>query len=155
MLLNQQQQQATDQSTFALTTNRPPHQQLSKGKAPLFSRFSQRGFSPKPSNGFSSPRPFFHQYNRGPQQYNISYDRNYGRGNSQFNNHQYPRNPTLHNNQGTNSFPRQINQGPLQQGNNFSHGSRAHRQICGRPNHLAIDCFHRMHYAFQGRNPFT
>jgi hypothetical protein len=48
-----------------------------------------------------------------------------------------------------------MNSGPLQQSNSFSHGSRAPCQICGRMNHLAIDCFHRMDYAFQGRNPPT
>jgi hypothetical protein len=31
--------------------------------------------------------------------------------------------------------------------------SRAPCQICGKTNHLAIDCYYRMDYAFQGRNP--
>ena len=31
----------------------------------------------------------------------------------------------------------------------------AHCQIYGITNYLAIDCFHRMDYAFQGRNPPT
>jgi hypothetical protein len=30
---------------------------------------------------------------------------------------------------------------------------RAPCQICGKPNHQALDCFHRMDYAYQGRHP--
>ncbi|KAJ0028670.1 hypothetical protein Pint_35223 [Pistacia integerrima] len=33
--------------------------------------------------------------------------------------------------------------------------SRIPCQICGKPNHQALDCFHRMDYAFQGRHPPT
>ena len=43
----------------------------------------------------------------------------------------------------------------MQHDNQLFCGSRAPCQICGRINHLAIDCFHRMDYAFQGRNPPT
>ncbi|XP_059441339.1 beta-glucosidase 17-like, partial [Corylus avellana] len=75
-------------------------------------------------------------------------------GHSPFTNQQYSRGSALHN-QGNQSLNRQYNQGPLQQASNFLHGSRASCQICGRTNHLAIDCYHQMNYAFQGKNPPT
>jgi TRAP-type mannitol/chloroaromatic compound transport system substrate-binding protein len=43
----------------------------------------------------------------------------------------------------------------LQQGSNPLSGLRAPCQICGKTSHSAIDCYHRMDYAFQGRNPPT
>jgi hypothetical protein len=30
---------------------------------------------------------------------------------------------------------------------------RAPCQICGKPNHQALDCYHRMDYTYQGRHP--
>ena len=33
--------------------------------------------------------------------------------------------------------------------------ARAPCQICGKTNHNALDCFHRMDYSYQGRYPFT
>jgi hypothetical protein len=35
----------------------------------------------------------------------------------------------------------------------FSSAPRIPCQICGKLNHLALDCFHRMDYSFQGRRP--
>jgi hypothetical protein len=35
----------------------------------------------------------------------------------------------------------------------FSSAPRVPCQICGKLNHIALDCFHRMDYAFQGRQP--
>jgi hypothetical protein len=89
LMLNQQQHQATDHSTFALTTQGPPQFQTFKGKTPLPTRFPQRKFSPRPSNGYSSPRPYSHQFSRGPPQYNRNYDRGYNRNSPQ---DYYPRN---------------------------------------------------------------
>jgi hypothetical protein len=81
MLLNQQQQEATDSSSFALTAQRPMVPQFSKGRAPQFSKFPSRNFNQRPANGYPTPRPQYQQYNRGPQQYN--------RDNSSFSNQQY------------------------------------------------------------------
>uniref|UniRef100_A0A2N9F281 CCHC-type domain-containing protein n=1 Tax=Fagus sylvatica TaxID=28930 RepID=A0A2N9F281_FAGSY len=39
---------------------------------------------------------------------------------------------------------------PLQQ---KSDGSRPQCQICGKPGHQALDCYHRMDFAYQGRHP--
>jgi hypothetical protein len=153
LMLNQQQQQATDYSSFALTAQGPPQFQTFKGKTPLPNRFPQRIFSPRPNNGYPSPKPYSHQFSRGPPQYNRNYDRGYNRNSPQG---YYPRNSMQNNQQGNNTFPRQNNnQASMQHENLLSHGSRAPCQICGRINHLAIDCFHPMDYAFQGRNPPT
>jgi hypothetical protein len=35
----------------------------------------------------------------------------------------------------------------------FSHGTRPPFQICGKTSHQALDCYHRMDFAFQGRHP--
>jgi hypothetical protein len=37
--------------------------------------------------------------------------------------------------------------------NHFISSSRPPCQICGKTSHQALDCFHRMDYAFQGRRP--
>jgi hypothetical protein len=66
LMLNQQQQKATDHSFFALTAQGPPQFQTFKGKTPLPVRFPQRNFSPRPNNGYPSPRPYSHQFSRGP-----------------------------------------------------------------------------------------
>jgi hypothetical protein len=66
LMLNQQQQQATDHSFFALTAQGPPQFQTFKGKTPMPVRFPQRKFSPRPNNGYPSPRPYSHQFSRGP-----------------------------------------------------------------------------------------
>jgi hypothetical protein len=44
------------------------------------------------------------------------------------------------------------NQGNIQ-GDFFNNNSRVPYLICGKLSHLAIDCYHRMDYAFQGKNP--
>jgi hypothetical protein len=66
LMLKQQQQQATDHSTFALIAQGLPQSQSFKGKIPLPTRLPQRNFSPRPSNGYSSPKPYSHQFSRGP-----------------------------------------------------------------------------------------
>jgi hypothetical protein len=48
----------------------------------------------------------------------------------------------------------QGNQGNLQENSfNNNHNSRVPYQICCKLSHLAIDCYYRMDYAFQGSNP--
>jgi hypothetical protein len=63
MLLNQHQQHTADQSTFALTANRPFPQ--SRGQPPMQNRFSPRPYSPRQGFGYSTPRPYHQQFNRG------------------------------------------------------------------------------------------
>uniref|UniRef100_A0A2N9IFR0 Integrase catalytic domain-containing protein n=1 Tax=Fagus sylvatica TaxID=28930 RepID=A0A2N9IFR0_FAGSY len=69
-----------------------------------------------------------------------------GRGGGRFNHnsqHQYTQNQYQ---------PNPFTQGssPLQQ---KSDGSRPQCQICGKPGHQALDCYHRMDFAYQGRHP--
>jgi len=158
MLLNQQQTKATDNSTFALTAQRPTNPQLSKGKGPMYppARYAPRGYSPRTSNGFQ-PRPPYHQYSRGPHPYH-----NQGTPFSQQpypSNQQHPQ-PNLQYNPrplqpSHNNIGRSPNSGilPTPQGNLFSNNTRVPCQICGKSSHLAIDCYHRMDYAYQGKNP--
>jgi hypothetical protein len=42
---------------------------------------------------------------------------------------------------------------PTPLGNFFTNNSRVPCQICGKTSHLAINYYHRMDYAFQGKNP--
>ena len=46
----------------------------------------------------------------------------------------------------------------FQQVQSNSNGAKSERpicQICGKVDHLALDCYHRMDYAYQGKNPPT
>uniref|UniRef100_A0A2N9GBG4 Integrase catalytic domain-containing protein n=1 Tax=Fagus sylvatica TaxID=28930 RepID=A0A2N9GBG4_FAGSY len=64
-------------------------------------------------------------------------------GNTQFSNNQYP---------SSNAFT----QGNAQFSQNFqgkSENSRPLCQICGKLGHQALDCYHRMDFAYQGRHP--
>jgi hypothetical protein len=56
-----------------------------------------------------------------------------------------------------NTNSHQGNFGPRQGGSQFptQQGTRTSCQICGKPNHSALDCYHRMDYAYQGRHPPT
>ncbi|KAK9984565.1 hypothetical protein SO802_034090 [Lithocarpus litseifolius] len=36
---------------------------------------------------------------------------------------------------------------------NFQQGQRPVCQICGKNGHTALDCYHRMNFAYQGRHP--
>jgi hypothetical protein len=83
MLLNQHQLQTLDHSTFALTGNRPNNSQMFKGKSPI-----QLKVPPRQGYGFSAPRPYHNQFNRGPQ-----YNRNNFPGNNSSANQQYSRGP--------------------------------------------------------------
>ena len=60
---------------------------------------------------------------------------------------------------GSNGQPSQFNPFNHFQQNQSSFGSaRSERptcQICGKLGHLAIDCYHRMDYAYQGKHPPT
>jgi hypothetical protein len=131
MLLNQHQNHTPDQSTFALNANKPFQQ--SRGRPPMQNRFSPRPYSPRQGFGYSAPRPYHQQFNRGINQYPRGSSSQY-QGNA-FSNRQFPPGPL-----------------PSSQGGNFSQNARTPCQICGRINHLAIDCYHRMDCAFQGRN---
>jgi transposase InsO family protein len=148
MLLNQQQTKATDSATFALTAQRPTNPQLSKGKGPMYppARYAPRPYHPRPSHGFSA-RPPYHQYSRGPQPYN---HHNHGTQFSQQQQYSQPNQQTS-----LSSTARTPNSGllPTPPSNFFTNNTRVPCQICGKTSHLAIDCYHRMDYAFQGRNP--
>ena len=37
----------------------------------------------------------------------------------------------------------------------FNNGAHVPCQICGKTNHQALDCYHRMDYSYQGRHPPT
>ena len=87
LTLNQQQQQATDHSIFALIA-----QGLGSSSVPTIQRqdtFSfqvpSKKFFTKLSYGYSFPRPYSHQFSRGPPQYNRNYDKGYKRNSPQGN----------------------------------------------------------------------
>ena len=83
--------------------------------------------------------------------YNQSYNRGKGKGN--FNNR------GGRGRKGSNCQPSQFNPfNQFQQNQSDSGGSRSERptcQICGKLVHLAIYCYHRMDYAYQGKHPPT
>uniref|UniRef100_A0A2N9G1P2 Integrase catalytic domain-containing protein n=1 Tax=Fagus sylvatica TaxID=28930 RepID=A0A2N9G1P2_FAGSY len=47
----------------------------------------------------------------------------------------------------------QPNSQAFPQNSSTSQNSRPTCQICGKPGHVALDCFHRMNFAYQGRHP--
>lgn len=152
MLLNQQKTKATDSATFALIAQRPINPQLSKGKGPMYppARDAPRPYHPRPSHGFST-KSSYHQYSRGLQHYNQG---------TQFSQQQYPPSqPQQYSqpNQQTSlsSIVRSLNLGllPTPLGNFFTNNSGVPCQICGKTSHLAINCYHWMDYAFQGKKP--
>jgi hypothetical protein len=60
--------------------------------------------------------------------------------------------PKSFNNFGGQNSPQQ-QAAPKQHGFTFNNSNRVPCQICGKTNHQALDCFHRMDYSFQGRHP--
>jgi len=128
MLLNQQQAAAADMSTFALfaqkSGTRNPNQRQ-KGTQP-FSRFPQH-FN-RPPQQFSRPPSRFNQYSKPP------------RGFPGFQPRPHPSSSMTNFNR-TTPTP------------SFSNSTRTSCQICGRTNHQALDCFHRMNYSYQGKHP--
>uniref|UniRef100_A0A2N9E312 Integrase catalytic domain-containing protein n=1 Tax=Fagus sylvatica TaxID=28930 RepID=A0A2N9E312_FAGSY len=56
---------------------------------------------------------------------------------------------------GFQQFPQnmQPNSPVFSQNSSTSQNSRPTCQICGKPGHVALDCFHRMNFAYQGRHP--
>ncbi|XP_059448148.1 uncharacterized protein LOC132179437 [Corylus avellana] len=46
-----------------------------------------------------------------------------------------------------------MSRGPTSQATPTTPQSRPPCQICGKTSHMALDCFHRMDYAYQGRHP--
>jgi hypothetical protein len=136
MLLNQQQLPAPDTSTFALFSHKPsnpkssPRQQnFHKHKQP-FHRYASRS-SPHLSTGgsFQHSKGASSQYRSSPPQYSNG-----------FSPKPFSSSPQLQ----QNFAPNQLGNKPL---------TRAPCQICGKISHQALDCFHRMDYAFQGRHP--
>jgi hypothetical protein len=99
------------------------------------------------------PRPSNNNYHKGKA---VSYSKN----------SYQPRNAYQPNQ--SRGYPRNNYQSNLRRpgGNHFSSQSKSvlgapptsfpHRpscQICGKPGHLALDCYHRMDYSYQGKNP--
>jgi hypothetical protein len=133
MLLEQQQTHATDPSMFALYSHKGPNRNFQpKNKTPHNGssvKYQSRPFTQKPHHGFYGPPP-----NAKSQQHFQGYP------------------------------PKFQSSQQYQPGLKFSSGrqqpfsnspSRVPCQICGRTNHLALDCYHRMDYSFQGKFPPT
>uniref|UniRef100_A0A2N9FS43 Reverse transcriptase Ty1/copia-type domain-containing protein n=1 Tax=Fagus sylvatica TaxID=28930 RepID=A0A2N9FS43_FAGSY len=89
----------------------------------------------KPSNGYNA---------------NQGYNTNRGRGRNSFTRGRGGRSPSF-NNQGFN--PSFTSPQPQNQQNQKS--ERPTCQICWKQGHYAIDCFHRIDFAYQGKNPTT
>uniref|UniRef100_A0A2N9FFT0 Reverse transcriptase Ty1/copia-type domain-containing protein n=1 Tax=Fagus sylvatica TaxID=28930 RepID=A0A2N9FFT0_FAGSY len=100
----------------------------------------------KPHTGFNGGFTGSQGYNRGRGGRNSS---NRGKGGRSFGSYpSYPSSPQSQMPQSTNSQP------PSQ----FSPQGRSERptcQICWKIGHYAIDCYHRMDFAYQGKNPPT
>jgi len=85
---------------------------------------------------------------------NQSYNRGRDRGNS---NNRGGRGSSVKSSQFQSQFPH-FNQFQFQQAQSNFNGIRSERpicQICGKVGHLALDCYHRMDYAYQGKHPPT
>jgi hypothetical protein len=148
VILNQQQS-ASDISKFAFYTN---HQSTPSKPSPQnFNRkmkFPQRPFNRYgPSRNTSAPRTFTgpHQHIPGSHQYSPNF-KQHQNGPPFF--QQYPMA------QSTSTMPafRRPNP-PFPTNTGSSFNPRVPCQICGRLNHSALDCFHRMNFSFQGRHP--
>jgi hypothetical protein len=136
MLLNQQRTIAPDSSTFALYSERPGsgNRNFQKNRGYPQPRFpSQQRFVPQQK--FTSQQRFSPQQKFPPRNFSQN----------QFSS---PRNFPQ------NQFSPKLN-APNTQGNldPFSTSNRVPCQICGKINHQALDCYHRMDYSFQGRHP--
>uniref|UniRef100_A0A2N9GK89 Reverse transcriptase Ty1/copia-type domain-containing protein n=1 Tax=Fagus sylvatica TaxID=28930 RepID=A0A2N9GK89_FAGSY len=95
--------------------------------------------SNKPSNGFNGNQ----SYHRGRGRNN--YTRGRGGRSSNFN----------HNSNFTPSHPPQPQQSQVSQFTSQGRTERPTCQICWKIGHYAIDCYHRMDFAYQGKNPTT
>lgn len=104
--------QTPDYSTFPLTANRPMNPQIPRGKSPM-----QPRFSPRQGPSFSAPRPYHHQFNCGPPQYN----RSNSQGNSPFSKQQYPRGNSQTLGNSFSNRPYSNNSQQPTQGGNFSY----------------------------------
>jgi hypothetical protein len=93
----------------------------------------------KPSNGFNGNQ----SYHRGRGRNN--YTRGRGGRSSNFN----------HNSSFTPSHPPQPQQSQVSQFTSQGRTERPTCQICWKIEHYAIDCYHRMNFAYQGKNPTT
>ena len=88
---------------------------------------------------------------------NQSYNRGRGRGNSNNRGGKGGRGSSGQSSQFQSQFPH-FNQFQFQQAQSNSNGARLERPIClicGKVGYLALDCYHRMDYAYQGKHPPT
>jgi len=144
VLLTQQQQSAPDPSNFAFfsnTTSKPSPQTFNRrGRSPSqqnrpFGRYGPPRGSPS-SRGFSGYHQNMSSHFQSPRPYQ----------NAHFSTQQF-------------TAPRFSSATTGRQQHNFSNNTGASYnpripcQICGKLNHSALDCFHRMDFSFQGRHP--
>jgi hypothetical protein len=131
ILLNSHQSQQhplTESGNFALYSQkpRPSSNNYNKGKSGGYSKNSFQ-----PAGGYSK------------NLYQSNQSRGYQRNNYQSNPRQL----------GGNHFSQKSILGTPPTGPPTSFPRKASCQICGKPGHLALDCYHRMDYSFQGKNP--
>lgn len=100
-------------------------------KNPIFAMAFASNSRPNTNNGFN-------------QYFSQSYS-NRGRGRDNYNNR------GGRGGKGSNNSSNQFNQFSPNQSNN-TRSERRTCQICGKLGHLAIDCYHRMNYAYQGKH---
>jgi len=145
MLLESQQQQnaSANTGTFAFYSNKPGqstslHQGSSNFRKPRFPPRPNSRYQQYPSRGNSTHQPF-------AQRTNPAYPSLSHRNQSHFPTGNQQPAPVMNRNPVHQQTNPEMNttQGPL----------RTACQICGRNNHSALDCFHRMDYSFQGRHP--
>lgn len=108
-----------------------------KIKDPTFAMVMSSNQRPNSSNNYN-------------QSYNQPYNSSRGRNNNNSNREGRGRGSPSQ----TNQFSNQCNHFSRNQSSS-SRFKRPTCQICGKLSHLAIDCYHRMDYAYQGKHPPT
>jgi len=127
-LLNHQQTKAVDTSTYALLSHKPNPRHFSpKPRGPPYPKFPSKNYDPR----FDAAAPT-QRYNAVPPPARYSAPSRYSSPSRQ---------PAYRAQSAPNNrFP-------------APPGPRTPCQICGKLSHSALDCYHRMDHAFQGRHP--
>jgi hypothetical protein len=137
--LLQQQTNVVDSATFALFSNKPAGD---RNWQPWNKSSQHVKFSPKSPHHNFSPRQ--HSFSMAPKTHNFhprqhSYSPALGHSNSPLQLYRRGPIPTSHPDSNSNLFAHNNSWPPC--------------QICEKTSHTALDCFHRIDYAYQGKHP--
>jgi hypothetical protein len=144
MLMENQQQQSAETRNFAFQANKTGQPSLLNQNSTAFRR---PRYPPRPNSRF-------------PPRNNTAYQPFAPRNNSAHQTFPHRNNaifPPRHHTAPNQQLPlmnKDVAQPPANPGVNPSQANtRPVCQICGKNNHTALDCYHRMDYSFQGRHP--